>query len=72
VKWLLVIPHYFVLVFLGFGAFFGVVGAFFVVLFTGKYPEGIRNFLVGLARWQMRVQAYVTFLRDEYPPFSLD
>jgi roadblock/LC7 domain-containing protein len=72
VKWLLAIPHFIVLIFLMLGGFFSVLIAFFAVLFTGKYPEGIRNYLIGVARWGLRVQAYVYLLRDEYPPFSLD
>ena len=44
---------------------------FFVVLFTGKWPEGMRDFVVGYARWSTRVNAYVLFLTDEYPPFRL-
>lgn len=71
VKWLLALPHYIVLVFLYVGAVFVWLGAFFAVLFTGRYPEGMRSYLVGVARWILRVTAYVGFLRDEYPPFSL-
>ena len=72
VKWLLAIPHYFVLIFLFIGGFFAWIGAFFAVLFTGKYPQGIRDYMVGVARWCYRVQAYVSLMRDDYPPFSLD
>jgi hypothetical protein len=72
VKWLLAIPHFFVLVFLVIGGLFAWIGAFFAVLFTGKYPAGIRNYMIGVARWVLRVQAYVNLLRDEYPPFSLE
>ena len=43
----------------------------FAVVVTGEYPEGIRDFLVGVSRWTLRVQAYVGLLTDEYPPFSL-
>jgi hypothetical protein len=71
VKWFLAIPHYVVLVFLVIGAFFAGIGAFFGVLFTGRYPEGIRRYFVGLNRWITRVTAYVLLLRDEYPPFSM-
>jgi len=71
-KWFLAIPHFVIIWFLGIGAFFAIVWAFFVVLFTGKYPAGVRNYVVGLQRWTMRVQAYAGFLRDEYPPFSFD
>ena len=71
VKVLLAIPHFFVLMFLMFGAFFAWIGAFFGVLFTGKYPEGIRGFMVGVVRYQFRVMSYVALLRDEYPPFGI-
>lgn len=72
VKWLLAIPHYFVLMFLYLGAVFVALGAFFAVLFTGKYPEGMRTYLIGVNRWNLRVVAYAGLLRDEYPPFSLE
>ncbi len=72
VKWLLAIPHFFVLVFLGIGVYFVVIFAFFAVLFTGRWPEGARTFVVGVQRWAMRVMAYVLFMTDDYPPFSLD
>lgn len=71
VKWLLAIPHYIVLWLLGIAAFVVVVIGFFAVLFTGKWPEGMRDFVVGYARWYTRVYAYILFLTDEYPPFSL-
>lgn len=72
VKWLLAIPHYIVLIVLFLVAFVLIIVAFFAVLITGKFPLGIRNFLVGVSRWGWRVNAYVWFLRDEYPPFSFD
>jgi hypothetical protein len=71
VKWLLGIPHWIALFFLAIGAFFALIGAFFAVLFTGRYPEGIFNFMVGFWRWGMRVAAYTLLLVDPYPPFSL-
>jgi hypothetical protein len=70
IKWLLAIPHYIALMFVGIAVFFAWIGAFFAVLFTGKYPPGIRDFVVGVSRWVYRVQAYTLLLRDEYPPFS--
>lgn len=70
--WLLAIPHYIVLLFLSIAAVIVAVIAFFAVLFTGKYPEGLRSFLIGVSRWQVRVYAYAGLLRDEYPPFSLE
>ena len=72
VKWLLAIPHYIVLVFLWIAAAFVVLIAFFAVLFTGKWPESLRAFVVGVMRWTTRVNAYVMFLTDAYPPFSLE
>jgi hypothetical protein len=71
-KWLLAFPHYIALWFLAIGAFFALFWAFFVVLFTGSYPQGVRNYVVGVQRWTLRVQAYAGFLRDEYPAFSMD
>lgn len=70
-KWILAIPHYFVLAFLGIAAFFAWIIAFFAVIFTGSFPQGLRDFFVGLMRWSFRVNAYVLFMTDEYPPFSL-
>jgi hypothetical protein len=70
-KWLLAIPHYFVLVALWIGAFFAFIGGFFAVLFTGEYPIGIRDFLVSVYRYGLRVEAYVGLLTDVYPPFEL-
>jgi roadblock/LC7 domain-containing protein len=71
VKWLLAIPHYIVLIFLFIGVAVVKLIAFFAVLFTGKYPEGMRDFVVGVFRWQIRVQAYALFMTDVYPPFAL-
>jgi len=70
-KWLLAIPHYIVLLLLFIGAVFAALAAFFAVLFTGRYPPGLRSYLIGVARWSLRVSAYAGLLRDEYPPFSL-
>ncbi len=71
-KWLLAIPHYIVLAFLEVGAFFAVIFAWFAILFTGKYPRGLFDFVVGVGRWQLRVAAYAWLLvTDRYPPFSL-
>jgi len=72
VKWLAAIPHYIVLAFLGVGAVFVIIFAWFAILFTGKYPKGLFDYVVGVARWALRVQAYAFLLvTDEYPPFSL-
>ena len=70
-SWLLAIPHYIVLVFLGIGAMFVGVIAWFAVLITGRWPQGLRDYLVGVSRWAYRVEAYAFLMRDEYPPFSL-
>ncbi len=71
-KWLFAIPHYIVLAFLALGAFFAVIIAWFAILFTGKYPRGLFDFVVGVGRWQLRVAAYAWLLvTDRYPPFSL-
>jgi hypothetical protein len=70
-KWILAVPHYFVLVGLIIASIFTVIAGFFAVLVTGEYPHGLRNFLVGAYRYNLRVQAYVGLLTDRYPPFSL-
>jgi Domain of unknown function (DUF4389) len=71
VKWLLVIPHFIVLFFIGIGAFFVGIYGFFAVLFTGRWPRGAFDFLVGALRWTYRVIAYWHLMVDPYPPFSL-
>jgi Domain of unknown function (DUF4389) len=72
VKWLLAIPHYVVLFFLSVGAFFAVLIAWFAILFTGRYPRGLFDYVVGVGRWWLRVEAYAFLLvTDRYPPFSL-
>lgn len=72
VKWLLAIPHYIVLAFLAIGAFFAVIAAWFAILFTGRYPRSLFDFVVGVGRWGLRVNAYACLLvTDRYPPFSL-
>jgi len=72
VKWLLAIPHYVALLFLGIGAYVVTIISFFAVLITGRYPPGMFEFMVGVFRWGMRVHAYVFLQTDEYPPFTLD
>jgi len=72
VKWLLAIPHYIVLAFLYLGALVAVVIAWFAILFTGRFPRGIFDYLVGVGRWTNRVTAYAFILvTDQYPPFRL-
>lgn len=71
-KWLLAIPHYFVLAFLTIASIFAVIIAWFAILFTGQYPKAIFDYNVGVARWWTRVSAYAFLLvTDKYPPFSL-
>ena len=73
VKWLLAIPHYIVLFFLGIAVFVSVIIAWFAILFTGRYPRSLFDFVVGVYRWVLRVDAYAFLLvTDRYPPFSLD
>jgi hypothetical protein len=72
VKWLLAIPHYVVLVFLSIGAFFAAIFAWFAILFTGRYPRSVFDYIEGVLRWYNRVGAYAFLLiTDRYPPFSL-
>ncbi len=72
VKWFLAIPHIIILVFLFIAVVFVTIFAWFAILFTGKYPARIHEFVVGVARWGLRVNAYAFLLiTDEYPPFKL-
>lgn len=72
VKWFLAIPHYVVLAVLAVGALFAVVAAWFAILFTGRYPRALFEYVVGVGRWALRVGAYAfLLLTDDYPPFSL-
>jgi hypothetical protein len=72
VKWLLAIPHYVVLAFLYIGVLFAVIIAWFAILFTGRYPRGLFDFVVGVFRWSNRVTGYAFILvTDAYPPFRL-
>ena len=72
IKWLLAIPHYFVLFFLSIASFFTLIMAWFAILVTGRYPRGLFTFNVGVNRWWLRVRAYACLLAtDRYPPFSL-
>ena len=72
VKWLLAIPHYVVLFFLDIGVFFAVVAAWFAILFTGRYPRGLFDYVEGVMRWHNRVVGYAfALVTDDYPPFRL-
>jgi hypothetical protein len=73
VKWLLAIPHYVVLFFLAIAALVCVVISWFAILFTGRYPRGFFDFIVGVMRWGNRVQGYaLVLITDRYPPFRLN
>lgn len=73
VKWFLAIPHYIVLFFLGIAVFFVSIFVWFVIMFTGRYPRGIFDFVVGVYRWSLRVTAYAFLLTtDRYPAFDLN
>ena len=72
IKWFLALPHYFVLALLILTGVVCVLLAWFAILFTGRYPRGLFDFLVGVGRWNLRVMAYAFLLTtDRYPPFSL-
>jgi hypothetical protein len=72
VKWFLAIPHYVVLAVLSIGALFAVIAAWFAILFTGRYPRALFDYVVGVMRWSNRVSAYAFVLAtDKYPPFRL-
>lgn len=71
-SWLYVgIPHYFCLFFMAIVAGLFQFIAFWAILFTGRYPKGLFDFVMGVLDWQNRIGMYTNFLRDEYPPFGL-
>lgn len=73
VKWLLALPHYLVLIVLVLVGIVVVIVAWVAILITGRYPRGLFDYVVGVGRWGLRVQAYAVFLiTDRYPPFSMD
>jgi hypothetical protein len=72
VKWLLAIPHYIVLIVLDIALVVTLIGVWFVILFTGRYPRGAFDFVEGVIRWHNRVVGYAFVLvTDQYPPFRL-
>ena len=72
VKWFLAIPHYFVLIFLDIAAVLVVIGAWFAILLTGRYPRGMFDYVEGVIRWNVRVTGYaIILITDQYPPFRL-
>lgn len=72
VKWFLAIPHYLVLIVLYVGVLFAAIGAWFAILFTGRYPRGLFGYIEGVIRWHNRVVGYAFILvTDQYPPFRL-
>src|SRR5436309_10205467 len=72
VKWFLLIPHFLILIVLWIAFILTTIGAFFVLLFTGRYPRGIFEFNLGVLRWTWRVSfyGYSALATDRYPPFS--
>jgi hypothetical protein len=72
IKWFLAIPHVFILCFLYVAVVVITIMSWFSILFTGNYPKGLFEFMVGVMRWSLRVSAYAVLLTtDKYPPFSL-
>ncbi len=73
VKWFLAIPHFVVLYFLAIATSLCEIIAWFAILFTGRYPKGLFDFVVGVMRWSFRVMAYACLMiTDQYPPYSLE
>lgn len=71
VKWLLVFPNLLVFLLVAIVAYFATFAAWFAILFTGRYPRGMFDFVVGTLRWAARANAYSNLLTDKYPPFSM-
>jgi hypothetical protein len=69
---ILVIPQAIVILFLSIALYIAVLVAFFAVIITGRWPDGLKEFVVGATRWIFRVNAWYLLLADPYPPFSLD
>jgi hypothetical protein len=71
-RWILALPQFVVVAVLGLVSYLAILVGAVIVLFTGKWPEGLRDFVVNVARWVTRVNAYVLLLTDEYPPFRFE
>jgi hypothetical protein len=71
-RYVMLIPHMICIAVLGIVMYFCLIAGFFTVLFTAKFPAGIRDFVVKVMKWNVRVQGYAVLLTDEYPPFSLE
>jgi hypothetical protein len=69
---LLAVPHFIVLAFLLIAWWCTTIGAWFLILITARYPQGLYAFAVSAFQWLIRVEAYVLLLVDDYPPFSFD
>ncbi|MFL5912259.1 MAG: DUF4389 domain-containing protein, partial [Gaiellaceae bacterium] len=69
--WLLVIPSFIAYYFVLIAAFFAIIAAWFAVTITGRWPEGLFNFIAGAGRWGARLEAYYYLTTESYPPFSL-
>lgn len=70
IKLFAAIPHLLILEFYGVAVFFAVLIAFFYILFTGRYPKDLFDFVIGYWRWRAKVNVYLSLATDEYPPFS--
>lgn len=71
-RFIMIIPLMFMMMFVAIGVYVVVIIAWFAVLFTGRYPEGMRNFVLKFFRFMARVQGYGSLLTDQYPPFALE
>lgn len=71
IKFILLIPHLVIIYLLALVALVVMFIAAFAILFTGRYPAGLHDFVVGVTRWSLRVQGYLLAITDRYPPFSL-
>ena len=70
VKWLLIIPHWFILIFVSIAAYVAIIIGWIAVILTGRFPEGLHGFVTGWLRWSLRALVYPMLLTDRYPPFT--